>query len=407
MLKADFVCLYCGEPKAGKESSLEHAIPQFMGGDCAPAHFHLTNVCQTCNNRLGLFVDASYGKSWFLTNAFAQAARSLCTAVEDPGLPLVYIGPTSIPGLSVPEAHIAEYWIGPSGETVIWIRHHDERMTSYAGGNPIAARKKPSVAYFFPTSDEERIFWLGLRSFHRAFAKRDARKILAAEIVETKDEEEAVLASLKLDVPSDIDRENIAAIRTAMKGELASRIVANATFSHRFICKMAIAVGFSIFGQRFLQGSVILEARKGLWPKEGAGMSELRGTDPLRMLDANLGSLVGYPGAVAIFIVRTAGHWSLSVSVDEKMPFTVDLGVQQPESNFIDQEEGYALLLFPYLNQMVELTVAGLYSHRLGSLQNQELQAIDARRGSSEAFWESLPSLPRLSATEAKVTSPE
>lgn len=264
-------------------------------------------------------------------------------------------------------------------------------MDSYAGGNPIAARKEPSVAYYFPVSDEER-FWLGWRSFQRAFAKREARKILGVEIEGTEEDDDARLNRLRFDDPSDTDKENIAAIRIALKGKLGGHITMNLKFSHRFMCKMAIAVGFSLFGQNFLNGNVILKARKGLWPKKETGVSELRGGDPLRMMNSNIGAMVGYPGAVAVIVIYARRKWSLTVSVDEKMPFTVELGEDALESLYVNQEEGYALLLFPYLDKAVEVTVTGLYAHRLGSIHNMELKEIDKRRYDSTLFWEKLVS---------------
>ncbi|WP_399338428.1 hypothetical protein, partial [Streptomyces sp. NPDC051658] len=39
MAKPGFVCLYCGLNKPKSEESLEHAIPQFMGGEFAPQQY--------------------------------------------------------------------------------------------------------------------------------------------------------------------------------------------------------------------------------------------------------------------------------------------------------------------------------------------------------------------------------
>lgn len=389
-MQEDFDCLYCGKTKKSKESSLEHAIPQFMGGDSAPQHFHLSNVCATCNNRLGLFVDASYGKSWFITNTFATAARSLCTQVADPGIPLTYIGPVNIPNLEVPAEHIGEAWIGPSGETVIWIRKHDERMSSYAGGNPISARKEASVAYFFPVTDDESRFMLGWRSFQRAFAKRSARKIMGVQLDSSEGNAGVDLAYLKFDEPSDTDIKNVSAIRTAMEGEFAGKIQMNLKFSQRFMCKMALAVGYALFGKDFLLDSVALQARKGLWPNEAAGVSTIRGTDPLRMMNMPNAAFFGYPSAVMVLVMNVGDKWCLTVTVDEKMPFTVELGSSTLKSPYVNREEGYVLMLFPYLDESFEMTLADLLAHRLGQIPSRLLQEIDNRRQASVAFWNNL-----------------
>lgn len=72
-----FVCLYCGYPHATEQATLEHAIPQSLGGAHAPDRLKLRNVCKKCNNDLGAFVDASFAKSWFVTNGLATAAHKL------------------------------------------------------------------------------------------------------------------------------------------------------------------------------------------------------------------------------------------------------------------------------------------------------------------------------------------
>ena len=92
MEETTFNCLYCSSDKSASESSLEHAVPQFMGGDFAPAQFMLRNVCKTCNSRRGLFVDGSYAKSWFITNGLAQASYLLYTGLSDNLISLIFMG---------------------------------------------------------------------------------------------------------------------------------------------------------------------------------------------------------------------------------------------------------------------------------------------------------------------------
>lgn len=129
-----FNCLYCGEDKPSAEASLEHAIPQFMGGNSAPRQYLLRNVCEGCNNKLGLFVDASYAKSWFFTNHLVTASRRLYSGLQDQPLPLCCIGLLKAENFASPDGYVAEIWLGPSGETIIWTRKHDERVYWYSGG---------------------------------------------------------------------------------------------------------------------------------------------------------------------------------------------------------------------------------------------------------------------------------
>ena len=43
--------------------SLEHVIPQFLGGAYAPDQMKTKDVCRKCNSDLGLFVDAAFEKT--------------------------------------------------------------------------------------------------------------------------------------------------------------------------------------------------------------------------------------------------------------------------------------------------------------------------------------------------------
>jgi hypothetical protein len=142
----------------------------------------IENACRDCNNKLGLFVDASYAKSWFVTNGMTVAAGKLYRGLGDSPLPLVCIGKTTISGLVVPPDHVAEHWIGPSGETIVWVRYEDERTFWYSGGNPTDRKRKPSAAYLFLTSQDSTRWQMGIASFLDAFKSKKIRKILGTPV---------------------------------------------------------------------------------------------------------------------------------------------------------------------------------------------------------------------------------
>ena len=386
-----FNCLYCGLDKPIGESSLEHAIPQFMGGNYAPTYFKLKNVCGECNNKLGLFVDASYAKSFFISNIFSEVARSLCTSPNDPGLPLRYIGIMKLDDLAIPLGHVAEYWIGTSGETIAWIRLHDERMDSYAGGNPIDAKKKSSVVYFFPVSDNPLVYEVGIKSFQHAFSKRKARKVFCAHVVDAEGKEIPASDFKKLgfhfDVPTTEDLHNWQVISKAIAdGNMPARMVINEKFDYRFICKMAMSVGYSLFGNKYLIGQTATEARRGIWRSQDGLTSQIRGTPTLNFDDPVVSSVAGYPSAVALTVMKTRDKWTLILSIDERIPFVVELGDSSMTSSLVSDEEGYTLLLFPYLDKSIETTTAALLAHRLGNLIHPELAKIDEVRKLAAEF---------------------
>lgn len=381
-----FDCLYCNETKAPSESSLEHAIPQFLGGDAAPERFHLTNVCKRCNNVLGLFVDAAYAKAWATTNALTNAAHALCASENDPGLPLSYIGHARISDLAVPEGHVAEHWIGPFGETVVWVRAHDDRMDVYAGGNPIDARRKPSVAYFFPTRTDEVGVRLGLASLERMFKKKCVTKIFGAKVVdETGDEVTSPLPGFFL--PDSAETAALEAIHVQLdSGTMHAHAGMALQFDHRFICKLALGIGYGLFGEAFLQQPSTQELRRGLWPSQDEPKPDVRGKATFASEDSAIAKLIHYPGAVVLWVQRSAGHWSLTLTLDPTLTFTVAMAPATLTSNEIDLNEAYALVLIPYLERAIEMTGAEMIAHRLGSIPHPQLKEIDGRRRAAEAF---------------------
>ncbi|HHA2817593.1 TPA: HNH endonuclease [Stenotrophomonas maltophilia] len=386
-----FDCLYCAKTTDPAESSLEHAIPQFMGGARAPARFHLSNVCETCNNRLGLFVDASYAKAWLTTNALATAARNLYLSNDDPGLPLIYIGHATINGLIVPEGHVAEHWIGPSGETVVWVRLHDKRMDAYAGGNPIDAKRAPSVIYLVPTAGDERLE-MAIRSLKR-MGGRKVRTILCAEVLDA-DGRQASPATLGFDVADMAEIDAADAIRAqALTGQMGARVVMNLTFDHRFICKLALSVGYALFGEPFLDQSTAADFRLGVWPKLGAQKPPVRGASSLTAHAKVIARRTAYPSAVLLFVMRAGDQWVLTLTIDPQLTFSVALGPGTLKGHEVDLEAGYALVLIPYLEQTVELSLTALIDHLLGGAPVPELERLDQRKQASERIWRSLPSM--------------
>lgn len=387
MDKSSFVCLYCGHDKPKSEESLEHAIPQFMGGDVAPSQYMLRNVCKQCNNRFGLFVDASYAKSWFVTNGLSIAAQRLYTGLADPPLPLVCMGLSKIAGVVLDEGQVAEHWIGPSGETVIWLRANDERLHGYSGGNPIDKKKKPSTAYLSLTGQDPTRWQMGIASFLEMFRHNKVRKILCANAVGPSGTE--LLPGF--DARTAVDEMNVGVIMTAINsGSIGCQIGVHASFDRRFIAKMALGIGYSLFGEPYLDTDMSKEARKTCWPK-GGEPGQTRGSTTLGAPQNPLFSKsIGYSGAVVIAVMNTGMSYALSATVNQAIPFVVELAPSTLPSQFVNREEGYALVLFPSLGKAVEMTLAELLAHSLGARKHPKLEAIDERFGRSIEFWNQL-----------------
>jgi hypothetical protein len=115
-------------------------------------------------------------------------------------------------------------------------------------------------------------------------------------------------------------------------------------------------------------------------------MPGVKGKPTLPFGDPLFASLVGYPGAAAIMLMKVNNHWMLTGSIDEKLPFSISIGPASMVSDYVNSEEGYTLLLFPYLNKAIEITTAALLAHRMGHMKNTELEEIDHRTANARAF---------------------
>jgi hypothetical protein len=380
-------CLYCDKKMAAEDLSLEHAVPQFLGGAHAPQKYKLRNVCKGCNNKLGLFVDGSFARSWFVTNALAEAARQLYIKTNDSQpIPLVCMGPVEIQGISLPDKYTCEYWIGPFGDSIFWIRLEDERLYWYSGGNPISNKNMESTAYLFVASKNLEQWEITQRSFLAAFKGKKIRVILGTKVSGGAPDQ------LGFDHPTDTDVQNLAAFRSALdsgQGFTASLIM-NTKFDERFIGKVVLGVGYSLFGKLYLQTQNAVEARKVCFPKLKEEPGTLRGTSSLQQgVDAQHVQLVGYQGAIALIVMPVGTAYVLSVIINKSIGFTVELGPLELKSDSVD-EHGYALLIFPFLRRSIELSVSDLIAHNTGAVLNTELSEIDQRIADSALFFQQI-----------------
>lgn len=383
-----FDCLYCGYPKPQHESTLEHAIPQSLGGAHAPDRFKTRNVCVKCNNDLGAYVDASFAKSWFIINSLASAAMKLYDGSSQVPIPLACMGLLEVPGLHVPVDHVVESWIGPSGEHLIWIRPEDEALYWYSGGNP-RQRREPSTAYWFPTSADPQRWRIGYESFIAAFKNRkNARKVIGVPC-------EGFPGNgypPGFDIPNEMDITNIAVIRANTSG-FRGQVPFNAKFDLRFLSKLGLGVGYSLFGSAFLLTQHAADFRKGCWPRRHDEIA-VRGASMFGVATPELDAVLNYPGAVVLSVMIVDGHYGLVLSVDQGRSATISLAPGSLKCTAMDPQEGYCLLLFPSMRRYVETTVANLIGHKTGVNPHTELAGINERLARAEAFWASLPPLP-------------
>lgn len=259
-------CIYCREEKQIDEFSLEHVVPQFLGGNFVSDKFKTRNVCKKCNNNLGLFVDAAFEKDWLVFNHLKSQAYAFFNPKAPTSLPLHYMGHSVINPPHMVDGEICEYWLGPLGEQIFWIRPDDEKLYWYAGGNPRTVKKQKTRAYFIFAERSLKNFELALLSFKDAFEGKPVKKIMCTRL-----DEENILPRIGFSNPDDIDQERIEFFLESVRGgkEQHCKYHKNVFAENRFIAKLALGILHCLFNKSKFSSEYMEELYKGLWYRTG------------------------------------------------------------------------------------------------------------------------------------------
>lgn len=379
-------CIYCGEEKSDDEFTLEHVIPQSLGGAHAPDQFKTRDVCDSCNGTLGLFVDAAFERDWFVQNWLRMSAMAFYDPDNPAGLPLICMGNTSLypPGIKADE--VCESWLGPLGEQVYWIRKKDDRLYWYVGGNPRTSKEFESRAYFLfsvRSMEEPLKSWLAFREAFRD--RKKVKKIMCTEVQGGNPEEIGFLR------PDELDVERIDFFKSqssVTNGDMSVRLALNVDFDRRFLAKLGLGVGCCLFGKKILDTEYGKELRRGLWLKdsiigaEDGALPLVRGASVwASKADDKFSNLVGEEYAVSLVIVPAGDGVAVNINIGQRMSGIV-MCAAFSDLDAADLDcirEGRVILIYKYLRTSVSLTFPEYISYKTGHYQPTCLVDINAR----------------------------
>lgn len=361
-------CIYCNTEKSDDEFSLEHAIPRFLGGADAPERFKLHNVCQRCNNNLGLFVDAAFAKTFWIANWLQQSALEGHDPQARNGVPLFCMGQSKLEPPGMTEEELCECWLGPFGEQVYWIRPKDDRLYWYVGGNPITAKVRETRAYFLLSERTSEYPEKTLRAFRDAFSDAMTVKIMCTEIFGFD------VAQIGFSEPDRIDRERIQYFlaECAESTTRSNAIPYNLHYDFRFMSKLALGLSFSVFGEAFLQSAYCDELRRGVWFREGEPEPQIRGMSAhQRAAMPGVGPLLKFTGqanAVTITLNMLREGAMLTLNIGERFIWSVLCATFDVASqSYVEGvESGFVLVLYPHQRKAIELSLPDFLAHKLG-----------------------------------------
>lgn len=391
------VCIYCLKDKPDSEMTLEHVIPQFLGGQYAPRRYQTRRSCQRCNHDLGLFVDASFARTWLVSNWLQNVAMSSYDPNKPVGLPLACMGiiDNQLPGMA--ENEVCELHIGPLGEAIFWVRPHDERLYWYVGGNPRTTKTIRSRAYYFFSERSPLDLKATLLAFKESFSGHKVTKIFATEVPD----EFLNLGFLR---PDTLDAQRIAILReTTWSKRPKVRASMNVEFDKRFLAKLARGISFCLFGDKVLHGRYANEIQKALW---------YRPNDPPSgfMSAATLGT--GMPGAEAVLGHSAAIVIAINFFPNLGIAASVNIGARLGSSavcmttDSVTAEDiariecGLVIAIFPNQHESLQLPLLDYILHRTGQKVHTGLAALEAVAARGDGHFYRLAQMPAPRPTE-------
>jgi len=383
--------------KDEEDFSLEHVIPQFLGGAFSESKFKTRNVCKQCNSRLGVYVDASFEKTWFIS-AWLQQAAFACHDAESPKpIPLICMGTSTLTPPGMAEHEVCESWLGPMGEQIYWIRPRDENLYWYSGGNPVKTKSVKSRAYFFfseRSAKDLKLVWI---SFKGAFKKRKSVKKIMCTTVEG-----ANLADIGFSSPDDLDIQRIAFFKSASSvnyGVHHNQISFNLTFDLRFMAKLALGLSYCLFGDSTFNSKYTEELRKALWHQGDFSEPSSCNNFPMLQGSSTFGhNMLGLPEhllekyAVTLIFTSTPLGVAFHLSLGHSNSWTILCASSDclSENDMKQIGDGLVVILYKSLQKGISISLTEYISYKLGHSEHPLLDSINANIDRNQLYWQSL-----------------
>ena len=383
-------CIYCREKKEIDEFSLEHVIPQFLGGNFVSDKFKIRNVCKKCNNNLGLFVDAAFEKDWLVFNHLKSQAHAFFNPVKPTSFPLHYIGSNVLNPPHMTDGEICEYWLGPLGEQIFWIRPNDEKLYWYAGGNPRTVKKQKTRAYFIFAERSLKNLNLALLSFKDAFEGKPVKKIMCTAC----QDEESILPRIGFSNPDNIDKERIKFFLEIVRGgkEQHCQYPKNIFAENRFLAKLALGILHCLFNKSKFSSEYMEELYKGLWYRTGDNSPKIHGSGAFHE-GKDLKTLLGVPYGTTISILKNNNLIIMNLNISMELNYSIQCGeieeLDNQEANLFEQG-GLCIVIYKSLQRVVELGLDEFLAHKSGNRINDKLSVIESMIHNNEDYFKNL-----------------
>ncbi|KZK65224.1 hypothetical protein A1L58_08700 [Shewanella baltica] len=367
-------CIYCRNEKTIDKFSLEHIIPQFLGGAQAPDFLKTRDVCRDCNSNLGLFVDAAFEKDFMVYSQLSEVAYSLFDPNSDVGLPLRCMGTMDIVLPEMKSDEVCEYWLGPLGEQIFWVRPHDEQKYWYTGGNPRTVKKVRSRAYFIFSENSQKAFPISWFAFKDAFSGKKVTKILCSK-VEGPDPSSIGFASR-----TELDEKRVKYLLDQCSNSQVrkSQVSLYFDFDVRFLAKLALGIAYTYFGESAIKGESAEELYKALWLKPDGEKPRIKGSGMHSQKDTFLKEQCGVGFGTTISLIPFRDNIALNLNINRKLNWVISCSETKSLSNEMLRNLGLGkcFVLIKPKAKVIELSLEELLMFNDGVAQNTELTEV-------------------------------
>ncbi|WP_081673780.1 HNH endonuclease [Pseudomonas cremoricolorata] len=383
-------CIYCGLEKQEEDFSDEHIWPDALGGDYVSGFWRTDDVCTACNNMSGVFVDGAFIKSFLISGERSYDALEYLDPVKPTGiLPLSYCG--TILNVPTQEGEIADYWVCAPGANIIHFRaeNEDAAWKAYVGGDPRRQSKRSKAGRVVVALTTVEPYWVltALASVKHHFAKAD--KFVTNLVLPSTAKH---FKALDLDDPQHLaDRRFFDDFesRAVKKEFIHTRASVALGADGRFLAKLALAVGYKLFGAPFLATPYGLNLRSAFREAnvEKRQQIPIQGTGYLRGVGlGEIGDALRWPGGWVLVLFCHADGLSLTVQPPSgrRMVIQVTDDPRLLSGLGLEYRDGVVWVSVPQASHAVgPIAFADYLVHQLRHTPHAELQALEARRGSS------------------------
>lgn len=253
-------CIYCGKIKSESDFSNEHIWPDALGGDFLPDFWKTNDVCRSCNNMSGVFIDGAFIKSFQIASERTYDSLSYLPHDKATGiLPLSYIG--TIQNVKSETGEIIDYWVCAPGANVLHVRTESEKIwATYTGGDPRSKSKRSKAGRVIVSLTSKQDYWIltALRSVLKHFPK--AKHFVTN--IKIPNTPYYYLDPNKLEHSNDLQIVEEFESLVNAENEVHAKITIPLDIDQRFLAKVALGIGYKLFGSNFLKTTYATELRK-------------------------------------------------------------------------------------------------------------------------------------------------